>query len=305
MFISPFFLQAGDSIGVVAPGGKVALPDIQRATQVIEGWGLQVYLGKYLFEENFQFAGSDEQRITDFQQMLDNPHIKAILCARGGYGTTRIIDRIDFSSFLKQPKWISGYSDITALHCHLHTRGIQTIHAIMPITFGREETASSVESLRKILFGETLQYQTEAHTLNREGASRGIIIGGNLALISSVTGTPSDFDTSGKILFIEDINEYLYNIDRMMIQLKRSGKLDKLAGLIVGHFSDVKDNEIPFGKTPYEIVAEAVQDYTFPVCYNFPVGHEPLNMAIPCGSTAKLTVNERGSMLSFEAGQII
>jgi muramoyltetrapeptide carboxypeptidase len=169
----------------------------------------------------------------------------------------------------------------------------------MPLTFGKAETAHSVESLHNVLFGGKVQYQTETYPLNRKGESSGQIIGGNLALLASVTGTPSDIDTAGKILFIEDINEYLYNIDRMMIQLKRSGKLDKLAGLIIGHFSDVKDNEIPFGKTPYEIVAEAVHDYTYPVCYGFPIGHEPENMAIPCGAVARLIVNDRGSYLSF------
>lgn len=299
MLIRPFFLQAGDTVGIVAPGGKVSSPDIDRAIQVIEGWGLKVELGRHLFDENFQFAGTDEQRTADFQQMLDKSHIKAILCARGGYGTTRIIDRIDFSSFFNQPKWIAGYSDITALHCHLHSRGVQSIHSIMPLTFGKEETADSVESLRKVLFGEKVQYQAREHTLNRMGEGRGEIIGGNLALLTSVTGTPSDIETIGKILFIEDINEYLYNIDRMMIQLKRSGKLDKLAGLIVGHFSDVKDNQTPFGKTAYEIIAESVQEFTYPVSYEFPIGHEPLNMAIPCGRVARLIVSNKRSFLTF------
>jgi muramoyltetrapeptide carboxypeptidase len=300
MTTRPFFLQTGDTVGVLAPGGKVSPPDIDQALGVIKAWGLKVQVSKHLFEENFQFAGTDEKRIADFQQMLNDTAIKAILCARGGYGTTRIIDHIDFSSFLKQPKWIAGYSDITALHCHLHSRGVQSIHSIMPITFGKKETADSVESLRKVLFGEKVQYPAEAHPFNRTGESTGLIIGGNLALLASVVGTPSDIDTAGKILFIEDINEYLYNIDRMMIQLKRSGKLDQLAGLILGHFSDVKDNQTPFGKTAYEIVAEAVQAYTYPVCYGFPVGHEPLNVAIPCGNLARLVVNTTGSFLSFE-----
>lgn len=299
MFIRPFFLQAGDTVGIVAPGGKVSQPDMQLAIQVIESWGLHVQTGNHLFEEYFQFAGTDEQRIADFQQMLDNTDIKAILCARGGYGTTRIIDRIDFSSFSTQPKWISGYSDITAMHCHLHARGIQSIHSIMPVTFGKEETTLSVESLRKVLFGETIQYQSDKHVFNRVGVANGVIIGGNLALLATIIGTPSDIDTAGKILFIEDTSEYLYNIDRMMIQLKRSGKLNKLAGLVVGQFSDVKDNPVPFGKTPYEIIAEAIQEYNYPVCYDFAIGHEPLNMAIPCGSMADLIVNVQGGVLSF------
>jgi muramoyltetrapeptide carboxypeptidase len=300
MFKRPFSLQKGQSIGLVAPAGKVPLPEIKQAIHIIESWGIQVKEGKHLFEQYYQFAGTDEQRIADFQQMLDDPQIAAVICARGGYGITRIIDRIDFSAFLQSPKWITGYSDITALHCHLQAREIESIHAIMPLTFRKKETSVSVESLRKVLFGEPVQYQTEPHLLNRAGTCTGPIIGGNLALLASVVGTLSDIDTTGKILFIEDINEYLYNIDRMMVQLKRAGKLDKLAGLIIGHFSDVKDNEIPFGKTAYEIIAESVQSYSYPVGYGFPVGHEPLNMAIPCGRTAELTVDREKTLLSFK-----
>ncbi len=300
MIKSPIFIQKGDTIGIVAPAGKIAI-DLGPAIEKIKSWGLQVLTGKHVYAEYFQFAGTDDQRITDFQEMLDNPDINAIICARGGYGTTRIIDQINFSAFLQKPKWIAGYSDITTIHCHLHTRGIQSIHSIMPLTFGKEETDISVESLRKVLFGEPVHYQVLPHSLNKPGEVTAPIIGGNLALLASVIGTASDIDTAGKILFIEDINEYLYNIDRMMIQLKRSGKLNKLAGLIVGHFTDVKDNEIPFGKTPLEIVAEAVQAYNFPVCFGFPVGHEPANIAIPCGRTAHLKIESSGVRLNFEA----
>lgn len=298
MFKSPNFIQKGDTVGIVAPAGKLST-GFERAIQLIESWGLQVVMGKHIYAQNFQFAGTDAQRITDFQAMLDDGAIKAIICARGGYGSTRIIDQIDFSAFLQKPKWIAGYSDITTLHCHLHRRGIQSIHSIMPLTFGQTETDASVETLRKVLFGEDIEYQVPAHPFNKPGETTAPIIGGNLALLSSVIGTASDIDTSGKILFIEDINEYLYNIDRIMIQLKRSGKLDNLAGLIVGHFTDVKDNETPFGKTAEEIVAEAVREYNYPVSFGFPVGHEPSNVAIPCGRMARLQINNSFVKLSF------
>jgi muramoyltetrapeptide carboxypeptidase len=301
MYKSPVALQKGQTIGLIAPAGKVPASSIEQAIAVIESWGVEVKKGKYLYEQYFQFAGTDEQRLQDFQQMLDDPGIAAVLCARGGYGTTRIIDRLDFSGFLKTPKWIAGYSDITALHCHLHARNIQSIHAIMPLTFGKEDTIASVESLRKVLFGEPVFYQAASHPMNRPGQASGPVIGGNLALLASVCGTPSDIDTAGKILFIEDISEYLYNIDRMMIQLKRAGKLDKLAGLITGHFTDVKDNDTPFGKNAAEIVLDAVKEYSYPLCFGFPVGHEPSNLAIPCGRKANLQiVQNQPSTLYFD-----
>jgi muramoyltetrapeptide carboxypeptidase len=218
--------------------------------------------------------------------MLDNPEIQAIICARGGYGTSRIIDRIDFSGFLEKPKWIAGYSDITVLHCHLHRRGVQSIHSIMPLTFSQVETQASVDSLRRVLFGEAGQYQAPVHPLNREGEAGGVVIGGNLSLLVTIVGTPSDIDTAGKILFIEDVGEYYYHVDRMMIQLKRAGKLAGLAGLVVGGFSEMKDSPTPFGKPVYEII-------------DFPVGHEPVNMAMPCGRKAQLHVTAEDSRLQF------
>jgi muramoyltetrapeptide carboxypeptidase len=301
MYKSPVFLQKGQTIGLVAPAGKVPADDIERAIAVIESWGVNVKKGKYLYEQHFQFAGTDEQRLADFQHMLDDPGIAAILCARGGYGTTRIIDKLDLTNYLSSPKWIAGYSDITALHCHLHVRNIQSIHAIMPITFAKDDTTDSVESLRKLLFGESIVYESAYHEFNRPGKATGPIIGGNLALLASICGTSSDIDTTGKILFIEDISEYFYNIDRMMIQLKRAGKLDKLSGLIIGHFTDSKDNETPFGKNAFEIVLDAVKEYTYPLCFGFPIGHEPSNFAIPCGRNSILEVKQNlASTLYFD-----
>lgn len=300
MYKRPKSLITGDTLGIISPAGKLPVPDLDKALKIIHNWGLKVKTGAHVFSAYHQFAGTDAQRMADFQAMLDDPTVRAIICARGGYGITRLINQLDFSGFLRQPKWIAGYSDITALHGHLHQLGVQSIHSIMPVTFGDESTAESVESLRKILFGESVHYETATHPLNRTGEASGEIIGGNLALLASIIGTSSEVDTAGKILFIEDISEYRYNLDRMLVQLKRAGKLAHLAGLVAGHFTDVKDNRTPFGNTPYEMVAEWTQEYNYPVCYGFPVGHEPLNLAIPCGRMAHLSVAANGIRLAFE-----
>jgi muramoyltetrapeptide carboxypeptidase len=226
--------------------------------------------------------------VEDLQTMLNDPLIKAVISARGGYGTVRIVDKIDFSQFKKTPKWIVGYSDITVLHSHVNNLKIETLHATMPVNFTKNLEAT--ESLRKALFGENLNYQIEAHPMNKKGGAQGIVVGGNLSLIYALTGSVSDIDTNGKILFIEDLDEYLYHIDRMMMNLKRSGKLSNLAGLIVGGMTDMKDNTIPFGKTAEEIIIDAVKEFNYPVCFNFPAGHVDKNMAIYLGREAKLKV---------------
>jgi muramoyltetrapeptide carboxypeptidase len=236
-------------------------------------------------------------RAKDFQMMLDDPKIKAIFSARGGYGSSRLLDSVDFTTFQKQRKWVVGFSDITAVHCHIHTLNIESLHGTMPKLFLQEGGEESLESLRKVLFGEEINYKTEPHQRNRLGATNGQLIGGNLAILIHLIGSKSDINYDGKILFLEDVNEYLYNIDRMMIQLKRSGKLQKLVGLIVGSFSDCQDDEVPFGKTANEIIQEAVADYNFPVCYGFPVGHEVNNWAMPCGREMSLLVEEYGVSL--------
>jgi muramoyltetrapeptide carboxypeptidase len=303
MYKRPPRLEAQQTIGIVAPAGKIPWEPVQHAIQVIEQhWGLKVELGKHLRNEYHQFAGTDTQRIADLQEMLDRPDIYGILCARGGYGTTRIIDQLDFSKFLRKPKWIAGFSDITALHCHLHQLGMESLHGTMPLLFNTD-LPRSVESLRQVLFGAEINYRKKGHSLNRIGAGEGHLIGGNLSLLVTIIGTASDIDTTGKVLFIEDINEYRYHIDRMMTQLKRAGKLSRLAGLVVGHFTDEKDNETPFGKTAYEIIAEAVQEYKYPVCYGFPTGHEPDNLALPCGRQVKLTVH--ANEVSIQSGSVL
>ena len=291
-------IQKGDTVGLLALACKVDFEVLRPTIALMENvWGLKVILGESLTSEYHQFAGTDSVRANDFQMMLDDPEIKAIFSARGGYGSSRLLDFIDFTAFQKQPKWVIGFSDITAVHCHIHTLNIESLHATMPKLFLQEGGEKSLESLRKVLFGEVINYKIEPHKLNRLGAGEGQIIGGNLAILVHVIGSKSDVNYDGKILFLEDINEYLYNIDRMMIQLKRSGKLQNLAGLIVGSFSDCQDNDVPFGKNANEIIQEAVADYDFPVCHGFPVGHEVDNWAMPCGREMSLLVEEYGVSL--------
>ncbi|KAA9325559.1 LD-carboxypeptidase [Hymenobacter busanensis] len=299
---TPPSLRPGDQVAIVCTARKVSREDLAAAIEVLEGWQLQVVLGETVSAEHHQFGGSDEERARDFQQQLDNPHIRAILCARGGYGTTRIIDALDFSGFAADPKWVAGFSDITTLNCHLLRLGHESIHGVMPFIFAQEGGTDALESLRRALFGEPASYTVPAHALNRPGTAEGELIGGNLSLLQTLSGTASDCPTAGRILFLEDIDEYLYNVDRMMVHLDRSGKLRDLAGLIVGHFTNPQDNAVPFGQTSYEIIDTYARKYRFPVCYGFPVGHEPTNMALICGRRARLEVDAAGSRLSYAAG---
>lgn len=294
----PTPLQKGDTVGIAALACKVDFETLKPAIELMENtWGLKVIIGESVMSEYHQFAGTDNIRANDFQLMLDNPEIKAILSARGGYGSSRLLDSIDFSVFQQSPKWVVGFSDITAVLSHIHTLNIESLHATMPKLFLQEDGEYSLESLRKILFGKILNYEVNAQKMNHLGIAKGQLIGGNLAILSHIFGSKSDINYDGKILFLEDVNEYLYSIDRMMIQLKRAGKLKNLAGLIVGHFSDCQDNNVPFGKTADEIIQEAVAEYDFPVCYGFPVGHEPENWAMPVGREVILEVKTDGVFL--------
>jgi muramoyltetrapeptide carboxypeptidase len=298
MAILPPYLKAGDSIALIATARKISHLELLPSIQLIESWGLKVITAPNLYKEENQFAGSDEERAADLQWALDNETIKAVLCVRGGYGTVRIIDQIDFSKFTKQPKWIIGYSDVTVLHQHIHTNiNVATLHATMPINFFKNEEAT--ESLRKTLFGEALHYKVNPYYLNREGETEGELIGGNLSLIYALCGSKSDINTEGKILFIEDLDEYLYHIDRMMLNLKRSGKLAKLKGLVVGGMTDMKDNTIPFGKTAEEIIFDAVKEYNYPVCFDFPAGHIDRNLTLVFGKTYSLRVTKNHIHLKF------
>jgi len=289
---TPPYLQKGDRIALVSPARKISPDEARPAIDVFESWGLEVVPGDYLFASFNQFAGSDEQRQLDLQQMLDDSSIRAIICSRGGYGTVRIIDRLDFTHFVRNPKWIVGFSDVTVLHSHIHRHfGVETLHAIMPVNF-RDKCArsDSLNSLKKALFGKKLEYRLPAGQHSRKGSCKGPLVGGNLSILYSLTNTGSDISTEGKILFLEDLDEYLYHIDRMMMNLRRSGKLEGLAGLIVGGMTRMHDNEVPFNKSASEIIAEAVEDYSFPVCFDFPSGHVDDNLALILGREVTLEI---------------
>lgn len=296
--IRPSALQKGDQIGIISTARKISKKELKFAKNTLEYWGLKVVFGNNLFQEYNQFAGSDLQRSADLQQMIDNPDIKAIICARGGYGTVRILDLIDFSDLKANPKWIAGYSDVTALHSTLHNLNITSLHSTMPINFS-DNTKTSLESLKQTLFGNLISYNFPRHKLNRIGHTKGKVVGGNLSIIYSLLGSNTDINTDGKILFLEDLDEYLYHVDRMMMNLKRNGKLSKLAGLIVGGMSNMNDNTIPFGKSAIEIIAESVSEYDYPVAFNFPAGHIDNNNTIILGQNANLTIDRKNSNLTF------
>ncbi len=295
----PSNLQKGDKIAIISTARKISKAELHPAVDELNSWGLEVIFGENLFKDYHQFSGTDEQRANDLQWALDDDEIKAVLCARGGYGTVKIIDKIDFSKFIQQPKWLIGYSDVTVLHNHINRNyGIQTLHATMPINFGTN-TTEALESLKETLFGASPVYFTDAHELNRIGEAEGELIGGNLSILYSLTGTKSQLDTKGKILFLEDLDEYLYHVDRMMMNLDRTGMFKGLKGLVIGGMTDMNDNAVPYGKTAIEIISETVAKYNYPVCFNFPAGHLDDNRALIMGAKTKLLVNEEGGELTF------
>ena len=297
--ISPPYLKTSDTIGLLSTARKITSAELDFAIQTFESWGLKTALGKSINAVERQFAGTDEVRAENFQEMLDNPEIKAIICARGGYGTVRIIDQIDFSNFKKRSKWIAGYSDLTVLHAHIHSNfGIETIHSSMPLNF-QKNSSEALESLRQALFGNPLGYEIPPHPFNVKGKAKGILVGGNLSVLYSISGSKSDLDTKGKILFLEDLDEYLYHVDRMFMQLKRSGKLDKLKGAIIGGFTEMKDNEIPFGKNAEEIIHSHFREFDFPVMFGFPAGHLSDNRVLYLGRKIEMEVSDEGSKIKF------
>jgi muramoyltetrapeptide carboxypeptidase len=296
-------LHAGDKIAIVALARKIKPDDIQPAIATFQSWGLEVVLGKTLSAEYHIFAGTDEERAADLQAMLDDPQIKAVISARGGYGSARLLELVDFAQFVLHPKWVIGFSDITALLSHIQRMGIACIHGIMPTLFAKPGSEAAKESLRQALFGEPVTYPVlAAHALNRPGTGRGLITGGNVSLLTSIIGTPSEVDFTGRILFLEEVEEYLYSLDRMVVHLKRSGKLKALAGLIVGHMTGMQDNPEPFGKTAYEIVREHTAEYGYPIAFGFPTGHQEQNLALVCGREARLEVTAAGATLRYVEG---
>lgn len=292
----PSNLKQGDKVVILSTARKISEAEITPAIELLKNWGLTVVIGANLHHQENQFSGTTEQRTSDFQTALDDENVKAIFCARGGYGTVKIIDKLDFTHFKKTPKWVVGYSDVTVLHNHINQNfNVETLHATMPINF-TTNTKESLESLKTALFGGILHYKFAAHKMNRAGNENGEIIGGNLSIIYSLTGTNSQINTAGKILFIEDLDEYIYHIDRMMMNLKRAGILTNLSGLIVGGMSDMNDNTISFGKTAKQIILEAVSEYDYPVCFDFMAGHINDNRTLIMGRNVSLVVNKSCSL---------
>ena len=301
MNISPGFLKKGDTIGIAAPARSVSEEIITGAENVFRSWGLEIYRGKNLSGKFNQCSGTEQQRLDSLQEIIDNKDIKAIICAGGGYGSIHLIDKLKVENLKKYPKWLTGFSDITLLHFLFLGKGeVQTLHATMPVKFKKNtESKKSIASLYNALFGKQLIYRIGSSPYNRIGRSKGIVIGGNLSILYSLLGTPYDIDFTGKILFIEEVDEYLYHIERMMYSLKLAGKFNNLKGLIVGNISKVHDNDIPFGKNEYEIICDIIKEYDFPVIFGFPAGHEKLNLALYLGKEAEINVQHNEAIIGY------
>lgn len=300
MKIYPPQLKIGDTVAIVATANKVSLNDIKPGIELLESWGLNPVIGKTIGLSHHQLAGTDRERLEDLQAQLDNPDIKAVFMARGGYGTVRIVDQLDFTMFKKSPKWIVGYSDATALHAHLQYLGYASLHAEMP-AFITKKSETSRTSLKAALFGTSLPYNWNSNTLNRNGIAEGELIGGNMSILYSLCGSKTAINPAGKILFMEDLGEYLYHIDRMMQNFKRNGWFEQIFGLILGGLDDMKDNDIPFGQRAEEIIASTVAEYDFPIAFDGPAGHIDDNRALVFGADTKLEVDALGVQLTFES----
>jgi len=296
--IIPQFLKAGDTVAIVCTARKFFPEDAKPAIDLLESWGLKVKLGNTIGLDNCQLGGTDNERAADFQAQLDDANVKAIWCARGGYGTVRIIDSLDFTKFKKHPKWIMGFSDVTVLHSQLNIERVATLHSIMPFTV---PTAPEVvkETLRKALFGETISYSIPSKSYDVKGTASGELVGGNISILYSLLGSKSAIDTKDKILFIEDLDEYLYHIDRMMYNLKRNGYFENVKGIIVGSMADMHDNEIPFGQNEVQIITEIAKDLSIPIAFQFPAGHQSDNRTLIFGQQVVFEVNEKEVKLQF------
>ncbi len=293
--VIPPYLKKKDTIGIVCPSGFMEMNKAEKCIEALQAWGFGVKVGKTLGHQYNYFSGTDEERIADLQSMINDDEVGAILCGRGGYGLSRIIDKIDFRPLKRNPKWIIGYSDITLLHCHLNRKiKIASLHSPMAGAFNDGVDNIYIQSLKNTLLGKKSFYKAGVHDFNRNGMVEGELIGGNLSMLINCVGSVSEPDLKGKILFIEDIGEYIYSTDRMLQQLKRAGWLNRIKALIVGSFSDMKDTTVPFGKTVYETIKELIDEYSFPVCFDFPVGHTQQNLALKCGALYQLNIQKKG-----------
>ena len=306
LFVIPPYLKPGDTIGITSPAGHITLERLLPSIAIMESWGYKVKVGNTIGKQDFSFGGTDEERVADFQQMLDDPVIKAIMCARGGYGVVRIVDRLNWTRYKVKPKWIIGFSDVTVLHSHIQQNcGIATIHSKMcnsfPDDWSRAEPiqVQTILSIQDALSGKKMKYTAIPNSCNRLGTAEGILVGGNLKVLETLAGTASDIHTAGKLLFVEDTAEYLYSIDRMFWNLQRTGKLKSLKGLIIGGFNIKPDDEgEEFGRTLQEIVLSKVKNYAYPVCFDFPVGHQRANFALKCGVRHQLKVTSDETILT-------
>ena len=296
--ITPPYLQKGDTIAIVSTARKNIDDNLKTTIDLLEGWGLKVKIGKTIGLDYYQLAGTDDQRAADFQEQMDNPNIKAIWCVRGGYGTVKIIDKLNFTQFKQHPKWIIGFSDVTVLHSHLNRMGIESLHATMPVAIPRA-TDEAKNTLCAALFNDKLEYTLDCDALNHLGKAKGELVGGNLSILYSLLGSESAVDCMDKILFIEDLDEYLYHVDRMMVNLKRNGCLQNLKGIIVGAMTEMKDNEIPWGRNALEIIEDNVKGLNIPIIYNFPAGHIRDNRALIFGRQVTIEVSTEKSKVTF------
>jgi len=299
----PPYLKTGDTVAIIAPSGilKNRTDEVQQAQALLNSWGLNSVLGKHVFSKADHFAGTDDERCEDLQEALDNPKISAIWCARGGYGTVRILDKLDYSTFKQNPKWLIGYSDITALHNQIHNEGVESLHAIMCVSLPEDESEiqASISTFKNTLFGTPLSYILEGSNYNKTGTTSGQLVGGNLTMIHTLLGSKTSIDTSGKILFIEEIGEYKYHIDRMLQSLKREGYFDNCKGLIVGDMTKLRTNTTLWGTSVEQLILDALSDYDFPIAFNMPAGHEKDNQALILGRTIQLVVSSSQSSILF------
>ncbi|UMB61981.1 LD-carboxypeptidase [Lutibacter sp. A80] len=302
--IKPPYLKAGDSVVILSPAGILLnkQAQIEQAKKLLKSWGLNPILGENIFNQNNQFAGTDQERTSDFQKALDNKNIKAIWCSRGGYGSVRVLDQLDYTTFIKHPKWVIGYSDITAFHNQIHNLGFETIHGIMGISLDKnlEYLEENKNSLKNALFGNQLSYTIDSSNYNKLGEATGQLVGGNLTLLHTMLGSKTSIDTTNKILFFEEIGEYAYHIDRMLQSLKRAGYFENCKGIVVGDFSNVKKNSTPWGSSIEQLILDVVEEYNIPVLFNFPAGHEEKNLALILGRTVELKVKKEKSTLLFK-----